>query len=443
MRLPKLTMLLALLSTAVALPAQPAAIGAEQSDPVRMGWMAGNPPPPDKVIRAADGSFWAFPQNRWSFAHLRELLPTARVARGDGPVAPLPITPREDIARLAVTTAGQAQPAYWADAFDANYADAMLVLHRGRIVFEKYNGVMNPAQPHIGFSVTKSLYGTLAEMLIAEGRIDERQTVAHYLPELAESGFADATVRQVLDMTTSLDFNEDTDDGTRKFGLFLIGAGLVPPPPNYTGPRTAFDALKAVRKVGDHGQRFDYQSVDTEVLALIIARVTNKRSHEVLSERIWSKLGAEYDADIVLDPVGMPLGSLGLSATLRDLARFGEMMRLGGRYNGQQIVPEPVVAKIRAGGSQRDFAAALWDYNTRRGWSYRSQWWVRHNDHGAYMAIGAYGQAIYIDPVAEMVVVRFMSRPSSSTVDLDPLTHATFDALAARLLAEGRRQSPR
>ncbi len=423
----------ALVLAATAVQSQQAPLSAAESDPVRMGWMQGTPTPPDKLVRFNDGNALAFPRNRWSFAHFREILPTARVSRGAGAVSPLPLALRPDIARLTITWPGQAQPVNWVDAFDASYADAILVLHRGKIVFEKYNGVMNRDRPHIGFSMTKSLYGTLAETLIAEGKIDERRTVVSYLPELGTSGFADVTVRQLLDMTTSLDFNEDTDEGTKKFGAFMLGTGFYPRPAGYTGPATAFGALTTVRKVDDHGKRFDYQSVDTEVLGLIIAKVMGKRSHEVLSERIWARIGAEHDADIVVDANGQPIAMGGLSATLRDFARFGEMMRLGGRYNGQQIVPAKVVARIRAGGDRDLFAKALWDYNTRRGWSYRSQWWVRHNANGAYMAIGAYGQAIYVDPKAEMVMVRFMSGPTGSTVDMDPMTHAAVDALAARL----------
>jgi CubicO group peptidase (beta-lactamase class C family) len=241
-------------------------------------------------------------------------------------------------------------------------------------------------------------------------------------------------VRQLLDMTTGLDFNEDTDEGNRKFGVFLVGAGLVPPPSGYAGPRTSFEALSAVRKVSEHGQRFDYQSVTTETLGLIVARVSGKRSDVVLSERIWSQLGAEHDADIVVDRAGTPVATAGLSATLRDFARFGEMIRRGGFFNGRQIVPASVVAKIRAGGRKSDFASALFDYDTRRGWSYRSQWWVRHNFNGAFMAIGAYGQTIYIDPTAEMVVVRFTSNPVSSTVGQDVVTLPVFDTLAAHLI---------
>ena len=424
---------IALAFAASAAHSQQAPLSPAESDPARLGWMQGAVVPGDKLIRFSDGNALAFPRNRWSFAHFREIFPTARVSRGAGPVARLPVALRPDLANLTITWPGQTKPISWVQAFDANYADAILVMHRGQIVFEKYNGVMKPDLTHIGFSMTKSLYGTLAEGLIADGRIDEQRTVASYLPELSGSGFADVTIRQLLDMTTSLDFNEDTDEGTQKFSAFLIGAGLYPKPAGYAGPATAFDALKSVRKVDDHGKRFDYQSVDTEVLGLVIARVMGKRSHEVLSERIWSRLGAEHDADIVVDANGQPIAMGGLSATLRDFARFGEMMRLGGRFNGQQIVPAAVAAKIRAGGDRGLFAKALWDYDTRRGWSYRSQWWVRHNDNRAYMAIGAYGQAIYIDPKAEMVMVRFMSGPSGSTVGMDAMTYAAMDALTARL----------
>ncbi|MFM5916165.1 MAG: serine hydrolase domain-containing protein [Novosphingobium sp.] len=435
MRTTKICLLIALAVSTAQVSADTPPLDAGQSDPLRMGWMQGNPPPASKVIRVEDGSSWTFPQSRWAFAHFRELYPTAAVSRGRGPVTPLPVALRPDLAAISITWPGQDQPVNWVEAFDANYADAILVLHRGRIVFEKYNGVMTTDQPHIGFSVTKSLYGMLTEMLIAEGRIDERRTVASYIPELAQSGFADATVRQVLDMTTSLDFNEDTDEGNRRFAAMLVADGLQPHAVDYAGPLTLFDALKTVRKVGAHGQRFDYQSVDTEILSLIIARVTGKPSHEILSERIWSKLGADHDANIVVDRAGMPVALGGLSATLRDFARFGEMMRRGGRFNGQQVVPAGVVARIRAGGNPADMTNALTDYKTRRGWSYRSQWWVRHNPHGAYMAIGSYGQGIYVDPVAEMVVVRFMSGPTVSSVGMDPMTHAAFDALASKLMA--------
>lgn len=425
---------LAIAAPGAAQQAQKPLPGPAESDPAAMGWMQGSPPPPERTIRFEDGSFGRFPQLRWSFAHYRELFPTARISRGNGPVSPLPLALRPDVARLAFVPKGQSTPVNWVEAFDALYADAIVVLHRGRIVFEKYNGVMTPERPHILFSITKSLVGTLTETLIAEGKIDERQSVAHYVPELAASGFGDATVRQLLDMTTSLDYNEDAPDAGEKMTRFAYAAGLAPLPPGYDGPLTTFDLLKTVKKVAPHGERFDYQSVDTEVLGLIVARVTGERIDTALERRIWSKLGAEQDGEIVLDRIGSPRATGGMSVTARDLARFGEMIRLNGRFNGRQIVPASVVAKIRAGGSRELFAKAIWDYNTRRGFSYKSQWWITHNANGAFMGIGMHGQALYIDPRAEMVAVRFLSNPSGSTMDFDHITLPAFAALADHLI---------
>lgn len=413
--------------------AQQAPPSAADSDPVKLGWMQGNPPPPEKQVRFDDGSYNKFPQTRWSFAHFRELVPTARVARGHGPVSPLPVALRPDVARLTFVPAGDSKPVSWVQAFDDIYTDAVIVLHRGRIVYEKYNGVMNRDQPHILFSLTKAFYGTLTELLIDEGKIDERQTVAHYLPELAQSGVGDATVRQVLDMTTSLDYNEDAADAGDKMARFGVAAGMYPAPPGYDGPRTVFDLLKEVRKVDAHGQRFDYQSVDTEVLGLIISRVTGQRSERVLQDRIWSRLGAENDAYMLIDRAGLPRAAGGLNTTLRDLARFAEMIRLKGRFNGQQIVPARVIAKMRAAGDPKLFAKAIWDYDTRRGFSYGSQWWHTNNANGALLGVGMYGQSIYIDPKAEMVAVKFMSNPDGSTVGYDRIALPAFAALAEHL----------
>jgi CubicO group peptidase (beta-lactamase class C family) len=157
----------------------------------------------------------------------------------------------------------------------------------------------------------------------------------------------------------------------------------------------------------------------------------------VLEKRIWAQLGAENDSHIVIAKGGMPVATGGMSATARDLARFGEMIRLGGRFNGRQIVPASVTEKIRAGGNQAQFAKAIWDYSTRRGFSYKSQWWITHNAHGAFMGIGMHGQALYIDPKAEMVAVRFTSNPSGSTVDYDYITLPAFAALADHLMQTG------
>lgn len=426
------TTLLASLLIAVPTHAQQAPASPADTDPVKLGWMQGSPPPPDKRIGINDAPSRQWPQIRWSFSNFRELVPTARVSRGSGPVAKLPVALRTDLDALTFIPMGRTTPMTWAAAVEAVYADAVLVLHKGRIVHERYYGVMNADQPHIAMSVTKSYVGTLTEMLIADGVIDEAAPVSRYIPELATSGFGDATVRQVLDMTTGISYSEDYTDPNADVAKYAVAAGMRPMPPGYAGPRAIYDYLPSVAKQGAHGAQFTYKTVNTEVLSWIIARVTGKRPHVVLSERIWSKLGAEHDADVVVDSAGAPALGGGLNPTLRDMARFGEAMRLGGRFNGQQIIPAAVVARIREGASKDDFAKA--GYKTLPGWSYKSQWWVSHNAHGAYMARGIHGQAIYIDPKAEMVIVRFASNPMAGNANFDAISLPAYQAIAERLM---------
>ena len=145
------------------------------------------------------------------------------------------------------------------------------------------------------------------------------------------------------------------------------------------------------------------------------------------------RLGAEHDAYFTVDPTGAEFAGGGLNLTLRDLARFGELMRLQGRWNGQQIVPRAVVDDIRTGGDRTLFAGA--GFKTLPG-SYRNMWWVSHNEHGAFTARGIHGQGIYIDPAAEMVIVRFVSHPLAANANLDPMSLPAYDAVARHLMAE-------
>ena len=416
----------------------PVVLSPADTDPIAMGWMQGSPPRPDKVIKFEDGSFGRFPQTRWAFAHYRELFPTARVTRGTGPVSVLPVALRTDLDNVIFTPLAAQKPMTWAQSFEAVYGDAIIVLHRGRIVYERYNGVMNRDAPHIAFSVSKSFTGTLVETLIAEGKIDENALVSRYIPELATSGFGDATVRQVLDMTTGLDYSENYLDPKAKVVEYAMAAGATPRPAGYSGPKNTFEFLISIAKSDSHGSQFTYRTINTEVLGVLLTRVTNKRLPDLLSDRIWSKLGAEHDADFVIDSNGAAVAGGGLNLTLRDAARFGEMIRLNGQFNGQQIIPRQVIASIRQGASQADFAKA--GYTTLPNWSYRSQWWVSHNNDGPFTARGIYGQVIYIDPKAEMVIVRFASNPKAANASFDPISLPAYQAIADRLMQPVRRR---
>lgn len=406
---------------------------ARASDPQALGWMQGSPPPPDKLIRFDDGSFYTFPKWRWSFSHWRELRPTVGVARGDAPPRPLEHALRDDLDTVTFLPMGESKPMSWADSLAANYTDGIVVLHKGKIVYERYFGALAPERQHIAFSVTKSFTGTLASMLIAEGRLDPAKPVSHYLPELARSGFADATVQQVLDMTTTLAFNEEYTQPGPEFGTYMFAMEVSPRPTGYDGPRSLYDFLPTIGKgPGEHGQGFTYRTPNTDVVGWLVARVSGQSPARMLGERIWSRLGVEDDAYLQVDSEGTPLMGLSLNARLRDVARFGEMMRQDGRYNGKQIVPAQVIEDIRRGASREAFVKG--NYPTLPGWSYHNQWWISHDEHGAFMARGIHGQAIYIDPKAEMVIARFASSPLASNRLLDPVSLPSYRAIAEKLL---------
>jgi CubicO group peptidase (beta-lactamase class C family) len=408
-------------------------LDARESDPVTMGWMVGNPPPPAKTIRFADGSSSQFPQTRWSFSNIRQFVPTRVVARGNAPASELPRAERPDIDSVRFQPIGGTDTMTWSQSIAANYTDGILVLHKGRIVYERYFGVLKPEGQHIAFSVTKSFVATIAAMLISEGVLDAGSPVATYVPELKDSGFGDATIRHLLDMTTGIKYSEHYEDPSSPVWDFSRANGFLPRPPDYKGPQTSYAYLQTLTKEYPHGQRFEYKTVNTDVLAWVLARVSGKSISELMRERFWSRLGVEQDAYFTVDPIGTEFAGGGLNLTLRDLARFGEMIRLGGRYNGQQIVPASVIDDIRKGASKEQFAQA--GYKMLPGWSYRSMWWISHNSHGAFSARGIHGQTIYIDPQAEMVIVRFASHPLGANANLDPTSLPAYEALANHLYA--------
>jgi CubicO group peptidase (beta-lactamase class C family) len=177
-------------------------------------------------------------------------MPTRVVRRGNGSPVPLIKAERTDIDALTFQPIGRTEAMTWAECLAANYTDGILILHRGRIVYERYFGALTADRQHIAMSVTKSFVATLAATLVTEGALDERSTVAGYLPEMGGSALGDATIRQLLDMTTSLDYTEDyTDPNSPVWDLSRAG-GFLARPPGYQGPESFFDYLKTLKQSG-------------------------------------------------------------------------------------------------------------------------------------------------------------------------------------------------
>lgn len=390
----------------------------------RLRYMEGFPPAPEAVVDHSNRT--RFPQMRWALQHTRELVPTRNVRRGPGPVAVLRASPRDLGSHVFQDEQGRDLTVdQW---LERTYTDALVVLHRGRIVYERYLNRMRPETPHLLFSITKSFTGLLAAQLAHEGVLDPQAPVTRYVPELADSAWGDMRLRDVLDMTGAVRYREVYTDPTSDVFPYLYASGMVPAPTGYAGPRHIYDFLKTLKKEGEHGQGFVYRTVHSEVLGWVVSRATGQHFADLLSQRVWSKLGAEEDASLMIDAVGTPLQGAGLNATARDLARFGEMLRRGGEWNGQRIFAREVLEDLARGGDREKFKASGMDF--RAGYSYRNQWWILHNADGAYEASGVHGQMLHINPAAEMVVVKLSSHPVAGAGHTHPLTLKAWAALA-------------
>ncbi|MEM9032749.1 MAG: serine hydrolase [Pseudomonadota bacterium] len=422
------------------LHAQEQPLSADASDPVRMGWMVGFPPPPDRIITQPDANYFSFPRLRWSVCHLREFLPTEEISRGLGAPIPLPrLAPdlkaetEAAIDALTFTPINGAGPMTWEASLAANYTDGMLILHRGTIVYERYFGCLAEDGKHAAMSMTKSVTGLLAEILVAEGVLDETRLVRDVIPEIGNSAFASATIRQVMDMTTGVSYSEDYSDPNADVWLYSAAASPLPKAEDYTGPDGYWEYLQQVAPEGAHGEAFHYKTINSDMLGWVISRVTEKSVTQLASERLWRPMGAEQSAYLTVDAKGVPFAGGGLTAGLRDLGRIGLLMLGEGELNGSRLFPKDVVESIRLGGDRSKFGDA---FPTLPGASYKSQWWVFHNEHGAFAARGVHGQTIYVDPTAEMVLVRFASFPRAQNGLIDPTSLPAYQAVAEYLMTK-------
>ena len=417
--------------------AQTAPLSAQDSDPRVMGWMQGFPPPEDKIITQPDSVYFSFPRLRWSVCHLREFLPTEEISRGLGAPVPLDYLPpaefadmRQAIDALTFMPMNADAPMTWEESLYANYTDGMLILHEGRVVYERYFGCLEDDGKHAIMSMTKSVTGLLAEIMVAEGTLDDTALVAEIIPEIGESAFATATVRQVMDMTTGVQYSEDYSDPNADIWLYSAAASPLPKPEGYEGPNGYWEYLQQVKPDGNHGDAFHYKTINSDMLGWIISRVSGHSVTELASERLWRRMGAEQDAYQTVDGKGVPFAGGGITAGLRDLGRLGQLMLDGGEINGERLFPAEVVETIRAGGDPAKFAG----FPTIPEGSYTSQWWVFHNDRGAFAARGVHGQTIYVDPTAEMVLVRLASFPRAQNGFIDPTSLPAYQAVAEFLM---------
>ena len=370
------------------------------------------------------------PFNRYGFWRVREYARTARVARGRGDIWRLPGRHRD---LTGFTTAWNGQAFSLAEWLHATYTDAFVLVHRGEVVAEWYEDGGSADRTHLLMSVSKSLTATLVGALVAEGLLVTEAPVADYLPVLQGTAWDGATVQHLLDMQAGVRFSEhDMDDPECDGRLIEQISGYT----THRRPDLAPDTSRWILDLPsqhDHGNRYEYRSIQTDVLGWIVEEVTGQRFADAFSQRVWSRLGVEHDAELIVDSAGFPVVEGGFCVTTRDLARVG-LMHLGrGMARGAAIVPSAWTDRVVDRDQHLiDLFAAGYDCDPGNPEAYYHDcWWVIDASLGRYTGLGLNGQHLLIDRSTETVMVKLSSSPHridpqlfafTATAQLDLLT---------------------
>jgi hypothetical protein len=395
----------------------------------------------DESLRVTSANWIDPPFNRWGYSHVRELTRTANVGRGDGPVWQLPVALRDDLGALSFTYRGASLG--YLQAMLAAHADSVVVVHRGEIVFEYHDVGIQPHRAHLLMSVSKSLTASLVGVLVGEGLLATDDLVTDRVPALAGTAWEGCTLQHLLDMTGGVAFTEHEMDDPDSDGCLLeqiSGYTLAVGQANRRSDLPP-DTRTWIRSLGNqqpHGAAFVYRSILTDVLAWAIEDVTGQRFADVFSDRLWSRLGAEHDADLIVDATGFPVVEGGFCVTARDLARFGQLHLQRGSLHGRQLVPAEWIDRVL----QRDqwlidtFAAGYDADPTNPEAYYHDCWWVQNAGLGRYGGHGLGGQHLLIDRTSQTVVAIQSSWPKRMDPFLSMVTAAANNALFDHL-AEG------
>ena len=304
-------------------------------------------------------------------------------------------------------------------------ATGLLVMQDHTILFEHYQYARTEHDRFTSQSMAKTLVGLLTGIALHDGKIlslDDH--VSAYLPELAEHEIGHTSLRALLQMSSGIDFHEvyNGHDDISRFSRALMQ-------PEGGGALDAVQLFNA--RVAQPGTRFNYAGLDTEVLGLVLQRVTGKSLAELVKTRIWDPIGAESDASWIVDAHGQEIAFCCFNAVLRDWGRLGAMLAQDGMWDGKQVVPKEW---ILASTTQPAPGQAPGASGRRLGYGF--QVWLLPGDRRQFALIGIYGQTILVDPQRHVVLVQTAVLPKFS----DPVARqellALWQALVARMDAQ-------
>jgi CubicO group peptidase (beta-lactamase class C family) len=363
------------------------------------------------------------PYNRWAFRHVRQLARTATIRRGIE-VRALDVRTRQ-LDGIEFEFEGRTSTV--GEMLAGTYTDALVVLHGPHVVAEQYFDGMRATDVHLLMSVSKSLTAVLAGVLVGEGRLETGGLVTDYLPELTASAWDGCTIQHLLDMRAGTDWDEDDYDDPDSHGRIVDEVSDYVPRTRHDLPPDTATWIAELVNARPHGGRFQYRSILTDVLAWVIEAVAGEPFADVFSGRIWAPIGAQHDAEIIVDNAGFPIADGGISCTALDLARFGLVLLEG----GAGIVPEQWLARLRVHDPDLIDAYSQYADPTRPKACYHDMWWVADPVAGRYSGSGINGQALRIDHSTGTVIVKLSTWPDRWDDRLAAWSDAGLAAIAA------------
>jgi CubicO group peptidase (beta-lactamase class C family) len=380
-------------------------------------------------------SNWGYPPyNRSSFQFVQELFPTSRLRRNPTQRHELPVE-YKDLSQLSFSSINGTEKTV-ETVIQESFTDAFLVVHKGTIVMEHYDNGMDIDSLHLVNSITKSFVGMLAGIAEGQGLLDPSAPISAYLQELStSSAWSNTSVRDVLDMTAGVSYGEDYADPNADFWKESAVVGWRPQLVTSDTHATLLDYI--VNRDGkdfEDGEKFIYKTICTNVLGHVLQRVMGRPLQSLLEEHIWQPLSPRNDAAIVVDQSRFPYVGAGLNATARDLARFGQMIIGHGTLDGSEVVPASWIEDTFKGDSTSLEQFKKGQYGElMSGHHYRNQIWVSPNNGGTMAAIGIHGQAIFMNPDKQTVIVKLSSQPESNDMLLIADSFLAMDAIVESL----------
>ena len=371
--------------------------------------------PPSEPNRVSLANWRKAPYCHWAFHHVREIIPSADISNDP-----------TDVWELKPNTMDTSSLGF-DNAMVSTDCDAIVVLHKDKLVHESYRNGMTSQDPHILMSVSKSMLGLVAGTLIERGELAESDLITKHLPEIENTAYAGATVRDLLDMRAGILFDEDYLATEGPIVDYRFAANWNPVPKDRVAADLRSFMSLLTETDGPHGGRFHYVSPNTDLLAWVFERASGMRYAELVSERLWKPLGAEAPGYITVDRIGGARAAGGKCLLARDLARVGMMMANGGQRDGKQVVPACWLEDIVQNGDPQAWKDGdFYNEMGQRDIHYRSKWYVNREAEPLIFGVGIHGQFLFVDPAKKLSVAWLASQGS-------PLDSPLFEQVLATI----------